>query len=334
MALNLVRRAGRGRGPRRARCASPPTARATARRSTARCGSRRARAPWSSSRDASRARPLLSEEGWPYASPPPVEAGDPGRFHALFGRDSLITSLQVLPARPDVARATLRALARAAGPRARIPRRSRSPARSGTSSATPRRARFVASGWPARGPVRLLRHRRRHLVVPGRCSRRPATARSRTSSPARGARPADWLEGALERGGGFVRYAPRAPRAASASRAGATRSTRSRPRIDGGILRAGRHRTGVAARRRRHAGGGARGAARAGAAVGRGPLGAARRGAARAARRARAGRDGGRARRHDRARRGLPARLAAVGRRARRATRARRPPRGCASPTC
>jgi glycogen debranching enzyme len=55
--------------------------------------------------------PLLSQEGWPYASLPPQEPGDPGRYHALFGRDSLITSLQVLPARPEVARATLRALA-------------------------------------------------------------------------------------------------------------------------------------------------------------------------------------------------------------------------------
>lgn len=54
---------------------------------------------------------LLSAEGWPYASAPPVEPGDPGRFHALFGRDSLICSLQVLPARPEVAAATLRALA-------------------------------------------------------------------------------------------------------------------------------------------------------------------------------------------------------------------------------
>ena len=49
---------------------------------------------------------LLSDEGWPYASAPPVEPGDPGRFHALFGRDSLITALQVLPDRPEVARAT------------------------------------------------------------------------------------------------------------------------------------------------------------------------------------------------------------------------------------
>lgn len=54
---------------------------------------------------------LLSAEGWPYASAPPVEPGDPGRFHALFGRDSLICSLQVLPARPEVAAATLCALA-------------------------------------------------------------------------------------------------------------------------------------------------------------------------------------------------------------------------------
>jgi glycogen debranching enzyme len=55
--------------------------------------------------------PLLSAEGWPYASLPPQVPGDPGAYHALFGRDSLITSLQVLPARPEVARATLRALA-------------------------------------------------------------------------------------------------------------------------------------------------------------------------------------------------------------------------------
>lgn len=54
---------------------------------------------------------VLSDEGWPYASSLPVAEGDPGRFHALFGRDSLITSLQLLPVRPDVARATLRALA-------------------------------------------------------------------------------------------------------------------------------------------------------------------------------------------------------------------------------
>jgi hypothetical protein len=36
---------------------------------------------------------LLSPDGWGYASSTPVEAGDPGRFHALFGRDSLIFAL-------------------------------------------------------------------------------------------------------------------------------------------------------------------------------------------------------------------------------------------------
>jgi glycogen debranching enzyme len=60
---------------------------------------------------------VLSPEGWPYASSESVDAGDPGRFHALFGRDSLITSLQLLPERPDVARATLRALAELQGVR-------------------------------------------------------------------------------------------------------------------------------------------------------------------------------------------------------------------------
>jgi glycogen debranching enzyme len=60
---------------------------------------------------------LLAPEGWPYASATSVAPGDPGRFHALFGRDSLITSLAVLPARPEVARATLRALAALQGVR-------------------------------------------------------------------------------------------------------------------------------------------------------------------------------------------------------------------------
>ena len=60
---------------------------------------------------------ILSDEGWPYASSPPIDDQDPGRFHALFGRDSLITSLQVLPAHPEVARATLRVLAALRGER-------------------------------------------------------------------------------------------------------------------------------------------------------------------------------------------------------------------------
>src|SRR5262245_29535845 len=58
---------------------------------------------------------LLSAQGWAYASAAAVDVLDPGRFHALFGRDSLICALQVLPVRPDLARATLRALAAVQG---------------------------------------------------------------------------------------------------------------------------------------------------------------------------------------------------------------------------
>ena len=45
---------------------------------------------------------VLSPAGWPNASSASVGAGDPGRFNCLFGRDSLITSLEVLPAPPVV----------------------------------------------------------------------------------------------------------------------------------------------------------------------------------------------------------------------------------------
>jgi glycogen debranching enzyme len=54
---------------------------------------------------------LLSLEGWAYASTDSIEEGDPGRFHALFGRDSLIFALQMLDSRPEIAAATLRGLA-------------------------------------------------------------------------------------------------------------------------------------------------------------------------------------------------------------------------------
>jgi glycogen debranching enzyme len=44
------------------------------------------------------------------ASAPPSEREPVGRYAALYGRDSLITSLQVLPPRPNIARSTLRVL--------------------------------------------------------------------------------------------------------------------------------------------------------------------------------------------------------------------------------
>jgi glycogen debranching enzyme len=91
---------------------------------------------------------LLSAEGWPYASTPPVNADDPGRFHALFGRDSLICALQVLPARPEVARATLRALAARQG-RGDDPDTLEEPGKI-LHEHRPRPPRvFAEAGWPA-----------------------------------------------------------------------------------------------------------------------------------------------------------------------------------------
>lgn len=99
--------------------------------------------------------PLLSDEGWPYASTPPVEEGDPGRFHALFGRDSLITSLQVLPQAPEVARATLRGLAERQG-RVEDPGSQEEPGKIGHEFRTAPPASFVAAGWPDAGEFRYF----------------------------------------------------------------------------------------------------------------------------------------------------------------------------------
>jgi glycogen debranching enzyme len=95
---------------------------------------------------------LLSPEGWPYASSLPTAADDPGRYHCLFGRDSLITSLQVLPARPDVARATLRALAARQGTQV-DPLTLEAPGKIGHEFRDQPPAGFV--GWPP-GPFRYF----------------------------------------------------------------------------------------------------------------------------------------------------------------------------------
>ena len=116
--------------------------------------------------------PLLSDEGWPFASAPPVAPNNPGSFHALLGRDSLVTSLQVLPVRPEVARSTLRALALRQGTRD-DPEIEEEPGKIGHEfwDALPilRRSR-VPPGESERLP--LLRQRRRHSVV-ARRARRP-----------------------------------------------------------------------------------------------------------------------------------------------------------------
>ena len=149
---------------------------------------------------------LLSEEGWPYASTPPVEPGDPGRFHALFGRDSLICSLQILPERPDVARATLLALARTQG-RREHPGTLEEPGKIGHEFRSAPPKGFVATGWPEQGPFAYYGTADAtswFLVVLAAVGDRALAAELEASWRAAGG----WLERALERGAGYVRHAP------------------------------------------------------------------------------------------------------------------------------
>ena len=149
---------------------------------------------------------LLSGEGWPYASTPPVEPGDPGRFHALFGRDSLICALQLLPGRPDVARATLRALARLQG-REEHPGTLEEPGKIGHEFRDRPPEGFVASGWPDEPGFRYYGTADAtswFLVVLAATGDGALADELGDAWRAAGA----WLRGALERGGGFVRHAP------------------------------------------------------------------------------------------------------------------------------
>jgi glycogen debranching enzyme len=149
---------------------------------------------------------VLSHEGWPYASSPPVEPGDPGRFHALFGRDALICSLQVLPARPDVARATLRALAALQG-RAEHPGTLEEPGKIGHEFRVRAPEGFVASGWPDEGEFRYYGTADAtswFLVVLAALGDPALTDELDAAWRAAGG----WLERALDAGGGLVRHAP------------------------------------------------------------------------------------------------------------------------------
>jgi glycogen debranching enzyme len=152
--------------------------------------------------------PVLSPHGWPYASSLPIDADDPGRFHALFGRDSLITSLQVMPARPDVARATLRVLAAMQG-RATDAETDEEPGKIVHEYRPHAEGRFADMGWPVRdGELRYYGSADGtawFLVVLDALSDDALTGE--LSGAWRAA--ARWLEGALERGGGLVRHGPR-----------------------------------------------------------------------------------------------------------------------------
>lgn len=152
---------------------------------------------------------LLSSEGWPHASSLPVEEGDLGRYNALFGRDSLITALAVLPERADVAGATLRALAALQG-RAADALTDEEPGKIIHEwwPETPAGV-WERLGWPARRGE--LRHYGSadatpwFLVVLASLDLSELSAELEPAWRAAG----DWLERALERGGGFLRYGPR-----------------------------------------------------------------------------------------------------------------------------
>jgi glycogen debranching enzyme len=154
---------------------------------------------------------VLSPEGWPNASSASVGAGDPGRYNCLFGRDSLITALSVLPARPDVAAATLRALARLQGAREDV-----------TWDEEP--GKIVHEVRPG---ISVARQGYLGLEVPdgelryyGSADSTPlflhVLAATGDAGLAGELEPAwraagDWLLGALERGGGLLRWHRRAP---------------------------------------------------------------------------------------------------------------------------
>jgi glycogen debranching enzyme len=151
---------------------------------------------------------LLSPAGWPYASAEPVAAGDPGRFHALFGRDSTIFSLEVLPVRPDVARATLRALASLQGA-VEDPETDEEPGKIVHERWPRAPERLRRAGWPVRdGALRYYGSADStawFLVLLASLGERSLATELETAWRAAGG----WLERALESGEGLIRHGPR-----------------------------------------------------------------------------------------------------------------------------
>jgi glycogen debranching enzyme len=151
---------------------------------------------------------LISPEGWPYASAKPTDAGDPGRFHALFGRDAAIASLQLLPVRPEAARATLRVLASLQGA-VDDPATDEEPGKVVHEWWPQAPERLRRAGWPVReGALRYYGSADStawFLVLLASLGDRALAAELEPAWRAAGS----WLEGALDRGGGFVRHGPR-----------------------------------------------------------------------------------------------------------------------------
>jgi glycogen debranching enzyme len=154
---------------------------------------------------------LLSADGWPYASSRPINADDPGRFYALFGRDALITSLQVMRARPEVARATLRVLAAMQGQRG-DPETDEEPGKIVHEYRPQAAKRFEEIGWPVRDGE--LRYYGSADSTPWFLVVLAALGDGALADELSGAWRAasGWLERALDSGGGLVRHGPRLAR--------------------------------------------------------------------------------------------------------------------------
>jgi len=154
---------------------------------------------------------VLAPDGWANASSASQGEGDPGRYNCLFGRDSLITALAVLPARPDVAAATLRALAALQGTREDVTwdeepgkivhevRPAISVARQGYLGLELPEGELRYYGSADATPL--------FLHVMATTGDADLAAELEPSWRAAG----DWLLGALERGGGLLRWQRRAP---------------------------------------------------------------------------------------------------------------------------
>ncbi len=151
---------------------------------------------------------MLSPAGWPYASAPSTRPDDPGRFNTLFGRDSLIVSLQLLPIRPDIARATLRALAALQGTRD-DPETDEQPGRIPHEFWPEVPERLVQRDWPVRDGAMLYYGSADStswfVVVLAALRDKRLTAELESNWRAAG----EWLERAIEQGGGLVRHGPR-----------------------------------------------------------------------------------------------------------------------------
>jgi len=152
---------------------------------------------------------LLAPGGWAYASAQPVDPDDPGRFHALFGRDSLIFALQMLPTRPEVAAATLRVLAGLQGLRD-DPETDEEPGKILHEYRPVAPSWLVDADWPVRDG-RLLYYGTADatswFLVVLAATRDWRLVRELDNS---WRAAAGWLERRLDRGDGFVWHGPRA----------------------------------------------------------------------------------------------------------------------------